>query len=117
MLNDPVPPMEWRLLREASDACAARTGAWNMAVDELLMEIVAAGSRPVLRLYTWSPACVSLGRNQNAAGLFDQRLAECRGIDIVRRPTGGLAVYHDIEVTYAVAVNAELMHEIGRAHV
>lgn len=93
-----------------------------MAVDEALIGGVAAGAPPVLRLYTWSPACVSLGRNQPARGRFDARLAQRRGIDIVRRPTGGLAVYHDRELTYAVAVPVALLggprrtyREINRA--
>jgi lipoate-protein ligase A len=74
-----------------------------MAVDESLFESVQAGGLPVLRLYRWHPGCLSLGRNQ-PAGSFDGRLASSRGIDIVRRPTGGSAVYHDRELTYAVAL-------------
>ena len=46
-------------------------GAWNMAVDEALMESVRAGDAPALRFYRWSPACLSLGRNQPAAGRYD----------------------------------------------
>lgn len=112
----------WRLLAEAAAPCAARDGAWNMAADETLAESVAAGASPALRLYTWSPPCVSLGRNQPARGRFDVRLARQRGIDIVRRPTGGFAVYHGRELTYAVAVPAALFggprrtyHQIHRA--
>lgn len=112
----------WRLLVDAAESCAGRDGAWNMAADEALAESVAAGAPPVLRLYTWSPACVSLGRNQPARGRFDTRLAQRRGIDIVRRPTGGLAVHHDRELTYAVAMPVALLggprrgyREINRA--
>jgi len=96
--------MRWRLIVEP-----ARCGAANMAVDQALFEGVQAGGRPVLRLYRWSPACLSLGRNQPAAGIIDAGLAESRAIDIVRRPTGGLAVYHDRELTYAVAARAGLL--------
>jgi lipoate-protein ligase A len=62
----------------------------------------------VLRLYRWSPACLSLGRNQPARGLYDRTRARDLGLDIVRRPTGGLAVLHDDEVTYAVIAPAAL---------
>jgi lipoate-protein ligase A len=77
-------------------------GAYNMAVDQALFENVQAGATPALRFYRWSPACLSLGRNQKAT--VDHRLLESNGVDIVRRPTGGLAVLHDCELTYAVAV-------------
>ncbi len=73
-----------------------------MAIDHALLESAAAAS-PAVRLYRWSPACLSLGRNQPARGRYDTAEAERRGIHIVRRPTGGLAVYHDRELTYAVA--------------
>lgn len=75
-----------------------------MAVDHALLEDVQSGGRPVLRFYTWSPACLSFGRNQAARGSCDtERLAQEK-IDIVRRLTGGLAVLHDREVTYSVVV-------------
>jgi lipoate-protein ligase A len=86
----------WRLL----DTPPAR-GAWNMALDESLMESVRGGSEPVLRFYRWSPACLSLGRNQPAAGLYDERAIRERGLDVVRRPTGGRAVLHEHELTYS----------------
>jgi lipoyl(octanoyl) transferase len=75
-----------------------------MAIDEALFESVQAGGRPVLRLYRWNPGCLSFGRNQPARGAYDAKIARSLGIDIVRRPTGGLAVYHDRELTYAVMV-------------
>jgi lipoate-protein ligase A len=78
-------------------------GAWNMAVDEALAATVAAGGEPVLRFYRWSPPCLSLGRNQPARGRYDLQALDARGIDVVRRPTGGRAVLHHRELTYAVA--------------
>ncbi|MGD8277312.1 MAG: biotin/lipoate A/B protein ligase family protein [Gemmatimonadota bacterium] len=80
-----------------------------MAVDQTLFEGVQAGGQPVLRLYRWSPACLSFGRNQPARGRYDPDRARAEGIDIVRRPTGGLAVLHDRELTYAVAVPADVL--------
>lgn len=85
------------------DTAPAR-GAFNMALDEALMDSVRAGAPPVLRFYRWSPACLSLGRNQPAAGHYDAAEIAERGIDVVRRLTGGRAVLHDRELTYSVAM-------------
>lgn len=80
-------------------------GAANMRRDlEILEKVRGGGSPPVLRLYSWSPPALSLGRFQKTAAVADRE--ECRrlGIDIVRRPTGGRAVLHDRELTYSFAV-------------
>jgi lipoate-protein ligase A len=95
----------WRLVMGVGDGCDAAAparGAVNMAVDEALLESVRRGSRPVIRFYTWKPACLSFGRNQPARNLYDKARAAALGIDVVRRPTGGLAVLHDRELTYSV---------------
>jgi lipoate-protein ligase A len=73
-----------------------------MAVDHALLESVQASGAPVLRLYRWHPACLSFGRNQRAGGVYDADRARIAGIDVARRPTGGLAVLHDRELTYSV---------------
>lgn len=75
-----------------------------MATDMALAEAVRVGGAPVLRFYRWWPPCISLGRNQPARGYYDTAEAERRGIDFVRRPTGGRAVYHHHEITYSVVV-------------
>lgn len=95
-----MPPLlrRWRLL----DTPPA-PGAWNMALDEALAASVRAGGPPVLRFYRWRPACLSLGRNQPAAG-YDRAALAARGIDVVRRPTGGRAVLHDRELTYSAVL-------------
>lgn len=95
---------DWRLI----DTPPA-PGAWNMGVDEALAASVAAGGAPVLRFYRWSPASLSLGRNQPARGRYDLLALAGRGIDVVRRPTGGRAVLHARELTYSVAVPAALL--------
>ncbi len=82
----------------------AKTGARNMGTDMTLVESVRDGGPPVLRFYRWWPPCVSLGRNQPAKGYYDEGEAERRGIDFIRRPTGGRAVYHHHEITYSVIV-------------
>ncbi|MDP3975725.1 MAG: biotin/lipoate A/B protein ligase family protein [bacterium] len=81
----------------------AHSAAWNMALDEVLIERIAAGlSEPCLRFYTWKPSAISIGYFQSLEAEVD--LAKCRelGIDVVRRQTGGGAVFHDDEVTYSM---------------
>jgi lipoate-protein ligase A len=81
----------------------ARPGAENMAIDEgLLVEADRTGDA-FLRLYRWDPPCLSFGRNEPAAARYDRAELERRGLAVVRRPTGGRAVWHEHEVTYAVA--------------
>jgi len=101
---DPVyPPATWRLLQDA----AARSGAWNMALDEALMEAVAAGvSPPTVRFYRWEPPCLSLGRRQPLDGV-DLAACERDGVDVVRRATGGFAILHTDELTYSIAVRPD----------
>jgi len=88
----------WRLIRSG-----CLDGAENMAWDEALLESVATGaSPPVLRLYRWQPPAVSLGYGQRNAGVINLDVCRRLGIEVVRRITGGRAVFHDQEVTYAV---------------
>jgi lipoyl(octanoyl) transferase len=77
-----------------------------MAVDHALLESVQQGGQPVLRLYRWDPPCLSFGRNQRALGIYDEARIRAAGVDVVRRPTGGLAVLHDRELTYCVLAPA-----------
>ncbi len=77
-----------------------------MAADVALMDSVRGSGAPVLRFYRWNPPCLSLGRNQPARGAYDLAEIRRRGIDIVRRPTGGRAVLHEDELTYAAVFPA-----------
>lgn len=90
----------WRLIGGESAPVAG--GPTNMAVDAALLDAVRGGAPPVVRLYRWAPPTLSFGRNQPAAGLYDLDAAGARGIAFVRRPTGGQAVLHADELTYAV---------------
>ncbi|HEX2081068.1 MAG TPA: lipoate--protein ligase family protein [Longimicrobium sp.] len=83
-------------------------GAWNMAVDQALADTVREGGAPVLRVYRWSPACLSLGRSQPSDG-YDRDEIRRRGLDVVRRPTGGRAVLHHRELTYSAAVREDVL--------
>ena len=87
----------WRLVRTGP-----LPGGMNMALDEVLLQEVSAGrSLPVLRLYRWRPESVSLGYFQRNE-VVNRAFCHSSGIDIVRRLTGGRAVLHGQEVTYAV---------------
>src|SRR5215469_6142152 len=97
------PSATWRLIVETR----AYTGAWNMAVDEAIMEAVAVGSAlPTLRFYQWDPPCVSLGKRQPLTGIAVDN-CRCDGVDVVRRPTGGLAILHTDELTYSLITKAD----------
>ncbi len=87
----------WRLL-----ITPATHGAWNMAADESILEHIGhRESPPTLRLYSWEPACLSLGHAQAFADVDIERL-QARGWELVRRPTGGRAILHTDELTYSV---------------
>lgn len=90
-------PTRWRLVTHS-----AANGAWNMAVDQALLEAVGSGaSLPILRLYAWTPPCLSLGYAQPFSDIELERLRE-RGWNYVRRQTGGRAILHTDELTYSV---------------
>ncbi len=94
--------MIWRLL-----FTPPANGAWNMAVDEAILEHIHRGeSKPTLRLYAWTPACLSLGHAQPFKDVDTARLA-ARGWDVVRRLTGGRAILHTDELTYSVTGGAD----------
>lgn len=86
------------------------TGARNMALDEAAMKSARRGAL-ALRLYSWEPGCISLGRNQPTGGRLDGRPHDefVPGEDVVRRPTGGRSVFHGPELTYAVALPERLL--------
>jgi lipoate-protein ligase A len=78
-------------------------GAWNMALDQALLESAEAEGLQTLRLYAWDPPTLSFGRNEPALLRYDRAAVERQGLAVVRRPTGGRAVWHHREVTYSVA--------------
>jgi lipoate-protein ligase A len=84
-------------------------GAVQMALDEALLAACAddpAGFVPVLRLYRFEPPCLSLGRFQPFADV-DVGACAAGGVEIVRRPTGGQAVLHERDLTYALIAPAD----------
>lgn len=90
--------MIWMLLVDP-----AAGGAWNMAVDQALLAHAERAGVATLRLYAWEPATLSFGRNEPAARRYDRAAIARLAMPTVRRPTGGRAVWHADEVTYAVA--------------
>jgi lipoate-protein ligase A len=93
--------MRWTLIFDSS----GRPGSENMSLDNSLLRL-AQGGVGFLRLYRWDPPCLSFGRNEPALTRYDRSKIESLGLSTVRRPTGGRAVWHDAEVTYAVAAPA-----------
>jgi len=88
----------WRLLDERH---SARDAAAQMARDVALLDEVTAGAAPALRFYQWRPPALSLGRFQP---LDDVDIGACErhGVGVVRRPTGGRALLHGGDLTYAI---------------
>lgn len=107
----------------------ARDGAWNMAFDTQLLALFKKGrfqkqfgrKSMLWRFYTWQPPALSVGYGQRLQEI-DEESCRARNITIVRRPTGGRAVFHAEEFTYAllaetVRSNAEIYavaHEVIR---
>ena len=84
-----------------------------MALDQAILEAVSSGeSPPTLRLYSWQPPCLSIGYAQPVADVDRQRLNKL-GWDLVRRPTGGRAILHTDELTYAVIAANTNQHVAG----
>jgi lipoate-protein ligase A len=102
----------WHLIVEAS----GRPGAENMGIDAALLR-AARKDAAFLRLYRWSPPCLSLGRNEPARARYDVAAIERLGLDVVRRPTGGRAVWHEHEVTYAVAGPATMFGSLRDTYI
>ena len=80
-----------------------RPGWANMAIDTTLLERADRLEEGWLRLYQWHPFCLSFGRHEPATRRYDLDRIQALNLNTVRRPTGGRAVWHAQEVTYAVA--------------
>ncbi len=98
-------PSVWRLL-----VTEPAEGATNMAIDEAIWRGRRAdASPPTLRFFAWAPPTVSLGYGQPLDDHVDVAACRALGVGLVRRPTGGSAIYHDgpeRELTYSVAATA-----------
>ncbi|HON89738.1 MAG TPA: biotin/lipoate A/B protein ligase family protein [Spirochaetales bacterium] len=78
---------------------------WNMSVDEAILEMVASNAvEPTLRFYGWQPHAISIGYFQGIEEEVDREACKRMDIDIVRRITGGGAVFHADELTYSIVI-------------
>lgn len=105
LFREAVKETRWRLLdTDFADAAA------NMAIDEAIQRTHAAGNAPpTLRFYGWDPPAVSIGYFQKMKDEVDIDACRAKGFGLVRRPTGGRAIFHHIELTYSVAIRAEFL--------
>lgn len=105
----------WRLL-----GLETRNASMNMALDEAILGARIAELVPnTLRLYRWKPSAVSIGRFQKVENEVDSDVCKAFGIDVVRRLSGGGAVYHDEfgEMTYSVVAEVETMGTVDAVQV
>ncbi|HBA72165.1 MAG: lipoate--protein ligase [Geobacteraceae bacterium GWC2_55_20] len=96
----------WRLIDTGT-----LSGPENMALDEALLCAFDQYSKPILRLYGWHPAAISLGRFQKAREVLDTGRCLADGTTIVRRITGGGVIYHADELTYSIICSPEQIPE------
>ncbi|MHA1985097.1 MAG: lipoate--protein ligase family protein [Promethearchaeota archaeon] len=93
-----------------------RDGFWNMALDEAILNKVIQKNVPnTLRFYKWKPSTASIGRNQSLRNEIDIEFARERGFNVVRRITGGGAVFHDEtrELTYSIVCPIKKLEALG----
>jgi lipoate-protein ligase A len=98
--------MNWRIIPlETMDAFSA------MAFDEACCEHVKGGGPPTIRFWKWQPSAVSIGYFQSIFDEVNIRKCEELGYHVVRRRTGGGAVFHDSkgEITYSVICPEEMV--------
>jgi lipoate-protein ligase A len=97
--SEPQKP-KWRVLPFSEN-----DGETNMAIDEAILISRSENKVPnTIRFYRWKPSTASIGRNQSLSREIDVDAAKANNIGLVRRISGGGAVYHDKinEITYAV---------------
>jgi lipoate-protein ligase A len=87
-----------------------------MAIDETLLRLAETAGVGFLRLYSWAPACLSFGRHEPALRRYSRDRIAAQQLDVVRRPTGGRAVWHDVELTYAVSAPSTAFGPLSATH-
>ncbi len=112
MSGGPPTTIAWEYAIES----VGLAGALNMATDAWLLRNATAGVGR-LRLYRWDPPCLSFGRNEPALRRYGRDAVAQRDIATVRRPTGGRAVWHDQELTYAVAGPLDLFGSLRETYI
>ncbi|RLE19203.1 MAG: hypothetical protein DRJ08_06730 [Acidobacteria bacterium] len=82
--------------------------AMNMAIDEYFLNY---GTGIAVRLYGWKPATISIGHSQKLEQVVNRPFCADNDIPIVRRSTGGGAVYHKNDITYMVSAPISVFQE------
>ena len=101
----------WRFL-----PLEVKSGYWNMALDEAILHNVMLKKSPsTLRFYKWKPSTASIGRNQSLSTEINIAFTRENNIDVVRRITGGGAVFHDEkrEITYSIICSIKYLEGLG----
>ncbi|MFZ0427244.1 MAG: lipoate--protein ligase family protein [Acidobacteriota bacterium] len=91
-------------------------GPHNMAEDRHWLEAAETAAAPLtrVRLYRWDPPTASIGRHQTPESALALDVCVLEGVPVVRRPTGGRAVFHDSsELTYSVVSNSTMLAGAG----
>ena len=103
--------MRWRLILDGRNGAA-----WNMAVDEAILDAVIQGiSPPTIRMYRWERPAISLGRFQNIAQGVNLDACVRYDVELVRRPTGGRAVLHDDDETVSIILPVQAIGPAGNS--
>ncbi len=105
----------WRFL-----PLETRDGFWNMALDEAILDSVIKRESPnTVRFFKWNPSTVSIGRNQSLSNEVDKDIAIKKGYNVVRRITGGGAVFHDNtrEITYSIVCPTKFLEALNAKNV
>lgn len=102
-----ITEKRWRLIESKEGS-----GAWNMAVDEALLNGFKEGDMPILRLYGWEPS-LSFGRFSSAARSVDLESAEAAGLACVRRISGGGILVHGGDLSYSLILPRRALKSRG----
>ncbi len=94
-------PVEWRVI-----PLETMTAAWALALEETLMGTVASGGPPTMRFWRWDPSAVTVGRFQDVEEEVVLHRCQMKGIDVVRRMSGGGTTYHDSAREFVFSVTA-----------
>jgi lipoate-protein ligase A len=103
VLTDGAWP-DWWPRRWVRRADPAADGVDNMAIDLALLDLAAERGVATVRTYDWRGPTVSFGRNERVRATWDVAGLRASGFAVVRRPTGGRALLHGADLTYAVAL-------------
>jgi len=101
---------KWRFI-----SLDVRDGFWNMALDEAVLNTVIEKKSPnTVRFYKWTPSTASIGRNQSLSAEVDIEFVKKKGFNVVRRITGGGAVFHDNrnEITYSIVCPIKFLEDL-----